>query len=72
MIVERYRGLIDLPDEDKLSLIAELGDDLTACTAADDPELASLVEARWREFQQRGGPTSPWSEVKARILASRR
>ncbi len=71
MIVERYPGLIDLSDEDKLSLMAELWDDLTACTAADDPDLASLVEARWREFQQRGGPTSPWSEVKARILASR-
>lgn len=65
MIVERYPGLIDLSDEDKLSLMAELWDDLTACTPADDPELGRLVEARWLEFQQRGDPTSPRSEVKA-------
>lgn len=71
MIAERYPGLALLSDEDKLTLMAELWDDVTDKTATDDPALAEFVEKRWREFQEHPERASNWSEVKARILASR-
>ncbi|MDI1313165.1 hypothetical protein [Prosthecobacter sp.] len=62
MIVERFPGVALLPDEDKRSLMADTPDD--------NPALAEFVEQRWQEYQQHPDRVSPWSDVKARVLAS--
>ncbi|MCF7786258.1 MAG: addiction module protein [Prosthecobacter sp.] len=71
MIVERFPGLAQLPDEDKMTLMAELWKDVMDDTPDDNPELAEFVEQRWQEYRQHPDRVSPWSEVKARIVASR-
>ncbi len=71
MIVERFPGLAQLPDEDKMTLMAELWKDVMDDTSVDDPALAEFVEQRWQEYRQHPERVSPWSEVKARIVASR-
>jgi hypothetical protein len=48
MIAERFPGLAQLPDEDKMTLMAELWKDVMD----DSPALAEFVEQRWQEYQQ--------------------
>ncbi len=71
MIAERFPEIAQLPDEDKLTLMAELWQDVTDDTSDESPELAAFVERRWQEYLQHPEHVSPWSQVKARILASR-
>lgn len=71
MIAERFPEIAKLPDEDKLTLMAELWHDVTDDAADDNPALDALMEQRWREYQEHPERVSPWSEVKARIIASR-
>ncbi|WP_395746382.1 addiction module protein [Prosthecobacter sp.] len=71
MIAERFPGLAQLPDEDKMTLMAELWKDVMDDTPDDNPALAEFVEQRWQEYQQHPDRVSAWSDVKARILASR-
>ena len=71
MIAERFPGLAQLPDEDKMTLMMELWKDVMDDTPDDNPVLAEFVEQRWREYQQHPDRVSPWSEVKARIVATR-
>ena len=71
MIAERFPGLAQLPDEDKMTLMAELWKDVMDDAPDDNPALAEFVEKRWQEYQQHPEQVSPWSDVKARILASR-
>ena len=52
MIVERFAGLAQLPDEDKMTLMAELWKDVMGEISDDNPALADLVEQRWREYLQ--------------------
>ena len=54
-----------------MTLMAELWKDVMDDTPDDNPALAEFVEQRWQEYQQHPERVSPWSEVKARILASR-
>ena len=71
MITERFPGITQLPDEDKLTLMAELWQDVVDDSAAENPALAELVEQRWQEYRAHPEQVSPWGDVKARILASR-
>jgi hypothetical protein len=71
MIAERFPGLAQLPDEDKMTLMAELWKDVMDDTLDDSPALAEFVEQRWQEYQQHPDCVSSWSDVKARIVASR-
>jgi putative addiction module component (TIGR02574 family) len=71
MIAERFPGIAQLPDEDKMTLMAELWQDVMDDATSENPALAEFVEKRWQEYRQHPERVSPWSEVKARILASR-
>ncbi|OYW78027.1 MAG: hypothetical protein B7Z37_01430 [Verrucomicrobia bacterium 12-59-8] len=71
MIAERFPGLAPLPDEDKMTLMVKLWKDVMDDTPDDNPALAEFVEQRWQEYQQHPDRVSSWSEVKARIVASR-
>jgi hypothetical protein len=71
MIAERFPELTRLPDEDKLTLMAELWHDVVDESAAENPALAEFVEQRWQEYQLQPERISSWIDVKARILASR-
>jgi len=72
MIAERFPEVMALPDEDKFRLIAELWDDLAGEALPDDPGIAALLEQRLAEYRANPQTASPWEDVKARILASRR
>ncbi len=71
MIAERFPGITQLPDEDKLTLMAELWQDVMHDDAAENPVLAELVEQRLQEYRAHPERVSSWSDVKARIMASR-
>jgi hypothetical protein len=71
MIAERFPDIKCLPDEDKLTLMAELWQDVVDDSAAENPVLAEFVEQRWHEYQGHPDRVSAWGDVKARILASR-
>ncbi|MDB6007648.1 MAG: hypothetical protein JWR15_4635 [Prosthecobacter sp.] len=71
MIAERFPEIAQLPDEDKLTLMAELWQDVTEDAADASPALSAFVEQRWQEYCLHPEHVSPWSQVKARILASR-
>jgi len=71
MIAERFPEIALLPDEDKLTLMAELWQDVTDDAADENPALAALLEQRWLDYQKHPERVSSWSQVKARILASR-
>lgn len=71
MTAERFPEIAQLPDENKLTLMAELWQDVTDDVADESPALAAFVEERWQEYLQHPERVSPWSQVKARILTSR-
>ena len=71
MIAERFPEIAQLPDEDKLTLMAELWQDVTDDAADESPELTAFMEQRWQKCLQHPERASPWVQVKARILTSR-
>ena len=72
MIVDEYPELQRLSPERKLTLAAELFEDVTDCTTEKpDPEIIKLLDDRLAEYEKDPSSGSPWSEVKARILGSR-
>ena len=71
MIAERYPELAQLPDEDKLTLMVELWQDVMDDSSSENPAMAEFVEKRWQEYQMHPERVSNWSEVKSRLLASR-
>lgn len=70
MIAERFPEIAHLPDEDKLTLMTELWQDVTDDAADDSLALAGWVEQRWQEYLEHPERVSTWSQVSARILAS--
>lgn len=68
MIAERFPEIAQLPDEDKLTLMAELWQDVTDDAADESPELAAFVEQCWQEYLQYPERVSPWSQLKTRTL----
>jgi|688.fasta_scaffold1049671_2 hypothetical protein len=71
MIAERYPEIAQLPDEDKLTLMVELWQDVMDDSSSENPAMAEFVEKRWQEYQMYPERVSTWSEVKSRLLASR-
>ncbi len=72
MIVDEYPELQRLTPERKLALAAELFEDATDCTSEKpDPAMVALLDERLKEYERDPSSGSPWSEVKARILARR-
>jgi hypothetical protein len=49
-MIERFPEISQLPDEDKLTLMAELWQDVMHDDAAENPALAELVEQRLQEY----------------------
>ncbi|HUD45912.1 MAG TPA: addiction module protein [Candidatus Baltobacteraceae bacterium] len=73
MIAERIPQLKNLSPEEKLILVGELWEELANCPAAFPPreDHIKLLRERLDHYRQHPGDTVAWSEVKARILASR-
>ncbi len=72
MIVDEFPELQQLSPERKLALAAELFEGATdGATENPDPEIVKLLDDRHQEYENNSESGSPWSEVKARILASR-
>ena len=72
MIAERFPAVMALPDEEKLSLIAELWEDVAGDDGTKDPAVVALIEQRLAEYRAHPEQVSTWEDVKTRILASRR
>lgn len=72
MIAERFPEVMALSDEDKFRFIAELWEDVAGGEMPDDPAVAALLEQRLADYRANPQHVSPWEDVKARILASRR
>jgi len=71
-MVEQYPELQLLSPARKLALAAELLESATEGSFEEpDPEIIKLLDERLREFENNPSSGSPWSEVKARILAHR-
>lgn len=70
MILERFPEIQALPDDEKLRLASELMEIATICEG-ENQELDKLLDARWREFQDRPDAVIPWSEVEARLRPKR-
>jgi putative addiction module component (TIGR02574 family) len=73
MIAERIPELKSLSPEEKLILVGELWEELANCPDAFPPreDHIRLLRERLDHYRQHPEDTVAWSEVKARILASR-
>jgi len=72
MVVENFPDVLELTPERQLVLAAELFERATDSTAEQaDAEIVRLLDARVEEYQRDLSKAGPWSEVRARILASR-
>ncbi len=72
MIVEQLPEVQKLSPEMKLALAAELFEEAADWSSEDaDPELLAILNERLVEYRANQGASSPWSEVKARILRGR-
>lgn len=74
MIAERIPAIARLSIPDKWRLATELFDEVEQHEDAQpvDNAILTLIEARYARYQSGKESASPWSEVKARILASRK
>lgn len=52
MIAERFPGLAQLSDVDKMTLLLELWKDVMGNTPDDDPAVTEFVEQRWLKYKQ--------------------
>lgn len=52
MIAERFPGLAQLSDVDKVTLLLELWKDVMDDTSDDDPAVTEFVEQRWLKYKQ--------------------
>ena len=73
MIAERIPELKNLSPEEKLILVGELWEELANCADAFPPreDHISLLKDRLDHYRQHPEDAVAWSDVKARILASR-
>ena len=72
MVVEQLPNVQALSPDRKLALAAEHFEMTTDNRVSEpDPENIRLLEERVREHEANPNEASPWSEVKARMLASR-
>ena len=71
MIAERIPALSSLSVLEKWTLAAELHEEVErrADELSVDPEVMTAIESRFAAFEAGETTASPWSEVKARILA---
>ena len=74
MIAERFPALTSLSVLEKWTLAAELYEEVES--RADelpmDQEVLTAIETRFAAFESGETTASPWGDVKARILASRK
>ena len=72
MIAERFPALSSLTVLEKWTLAAELYDEVErrADEVPVDPDAEAAIAARCADYHAGKMTGSPWSEVKARILAS--
>ena len=73
VIAEKIPGLKGLSPEEKLILVGELWDELTAQPNALGPrdDHIALLNERLNHYRQHPSDVIAWEELKARILASR-
>ena len=74
MIAERFPALASLSVLEKWTLAAELYEEVEsrADEVPVDPEVLAAIAARFTVFESGETTASSWSDVKARILASRK
>ena len=74
MILEKILEIRLLSAEEKLMLLTELWDELTA--NPDEltltPEQEDLLDRRWHDYQRDRSQGTPWDVVKARVRRSAR
>ena len=73
MIAEKIPGLKTLSLDEKLILVGELWDELSAHPDALPPRAdhVKLLQERLEHYRQNPEDVTAWEDVKARILASR-
>ncbi len=72
MILERHPELRRLSNSEKLALVSELWDELSA-NPADvpvSPEQIAELDRRMAEYRKDPSQVTTWQEIKARILGS--
>lgn len=70
-LTQVFRDALDLPDNEKATLVGLLIESLEDTEEVDpDVEAAWAVEAerRWREIESGEVKTIPWEEVRAKLL----
>ena len=69
VILEKIPEIGRLSAEEKLTLLTEFWDELTANPDAVvlSPEQEALLDRRWHEYRQDPAQGAPWEVVKARI-----
>jgi putative addiction module component (TIGR02574 family) len=69
VILERIPEIRQLSAEEKLTLLTELWDELTANpdAVALSPEQEALLDRRWHEYREDPSQGTPWDVVKARV-----
>ncbi len=74
MIAERFPGLTSLSVMEKWALAAELYEEVErrADEMPLDPGVMAAIETRYAAYESGDTAASPWNDVKARILASRK
>jgi putative addiction module component (TIGR02574 family) len=72
MVAEKYPELMALPDSQKLQCAAELWASVLGDSADCDPAMQELIEGRLADYHAHPEQVVPWSEVKAKVLASRK
>lgn len=72
MILDKVPDVQRLSDDEKWLLIDELWQELLPRADHEPrPEIVALLESRMAEYRANPQSASPWSEVKARLRATR-
>jgi putative addiction module component (TIGR02574 family) len=69
VILEKIPEIGRLSAEEKLMLLTELWDELTANPdeVTLTPEQEDLLDRRWQDYQKDPSQSTPWEVVKARV-----